>query len=258
MNPDLEKLIELERTDREIARLQQEITALPRRVAVIEQKLARSKAQVESARAAIKNGEALRRKQEAEILAQQQKISKYREQSLEVKTNEQYRALMHEVSFAEKSIRECEDKILEVMVDADAQEKRARAAEAELKEETAEIEKEKAHARSVTAADEKELAEWNGKRDQIRSTVDAGVLARYDRVVMARGSGVAEARGQTCTACHVVLRPQTYNDVLGNEHVIDCESCGRILYYDASHDAQAAAAGNAAKTNVPAETPASQ
>ncbi len=77
----------------------------------------------------------------------QQKISKYRDQSLEVKTNEQYKALMHEIQFAEQDIRTNEDKILELMVNAEAREKHVKAAEAELKAETAEIEKEKVQAR---------------------------------------------------------------------------------------------------------------
>ena len=34
-----------------------------------------------------------------------------------------------------------------------------------------------------------------------------------------------------CTACNVMLRPQTYNDVRANDRVIACDSCGRILYY---------------------------
>ncbi len=46
-------------------------------------------------------------------------------------------------NFAEKEIGANEDKILELMVNAEVREKEVKAAEAELKEETAEIEKEK-------------------------------------------------------------------------------------------------------------------
>src|SRR5579864_3409607 len=116
MNSDLEKLIELEKADREIARLTEEVAALPRRVAAIEEKLADDKAAVEHAKTAIKSNEVGRRKLEADIQASQQKIVKYREQSSSVKTNEEYRALMHEVDFAEKQISEAEDKILELMI----------------------------------------------------------------------------------------------------------------------------------------------
>ena len=42
---------------------------------------------------------------------------------------------------------------------------------------------------------------------------------------------MAEVRNGFCTACHVALRPQLYNEVRSNETLIACESCSRILYY---------------------------
>ncbi|HEY7351987.1 MAG TPA: hypothetical protein VH596_04385, partial [Terriglobales bacterium] len=104
MSPEIEHLISLQRTDREIQRLKAEIAELPRRVAAIEEKLAGTKAGLEKARAAVKGDEAARRKYETAITDLRQKISKYRDQSLDVKTNEQYKALLHEIQFAEQEI----------------------------------------------------------------------------------------------------------------------------------------------------------
>ena len=236
MNSDLSKLIELEKVDREITRLSEEIAALPKRVAVIEAKLADDKAKVENARAAIKNNEAGRRKLEADIQGFQQKIVKYREQSSSVKTNEEYRALMHEVEFAEKQISGCEDKILELMISLEAEEKALKAAEADLKAETAEVEKEKVEARTRTAEDEKQLKELTGKRTELRTGVGESALAHYDRVMRQRKSAIAEAREQKCQACFVMLRPQTWQELTTNEQIITCSSCGRILYYDPAHE----------------------
>ncbi len=235
MVPDIQNLIELQRADREILRLKEEIAALPKRVAVIEERLAGTKGGLEKAKAAVKADEAARRTFESTIQDRQQKISKYRDQSLEVKTNEQYKALMHEIQFAEQDIRTNEDKILELMVNAEAREKQVRAAEAELKTETAEIEKEKIQARQRTAEDEKQMAEWNAKRETMRSGVDADVLRQYDRVAKYRGTGISEVKDQKCMACQVMLRPQTYNEVRSDK-LVNCESCQRILYYDPSHD----------------------
>ena len=236
MLPDVQKLIELQQADREILRLKEEIAALPKRVGTIEAKLAGTKAVLEKAKAAIKTDEAARRKYETAIQDLQQKISRYRDQSLEVKTNEQYKALLHEIQFAEQDIRINEDKILELMVNADSREKDVKAAERELKEETAEIEKEKAEARQRTAEDEKQLTEWNGKRDGLRAGVDTDLLRHYDRVSKYRGTGISEARDHKCLACQVMLRPQTYNEVRAAKEVVFCDSCQRILYHDPAHD----------------------
>jgi predicted nucleic acid-binding Zn-ribbon protein len=236
MLPDVEKLIALQQADREILRLKEEIAALPRRVAAIGERLAGTMAVLEKAKTAVKADEAARRKYESAILDQQQKISKYRDQSLAVKTNEQYKALLHEIQFAEQDIRAHEDKILELMVNAEIREKDVRAAEARLKAETAEIEKEKVEARRRTAEDEQQLAEWNAKRDQARTGVDADLLPQYDRVAKHRGTGLSEARDHKCLACQVMLRPQTYNEVRAGTQVVFCESCQRILYYDPAND----------------------
>ena len=39
--------------------------------------------------------------------------------------------------------------------------------------------------------------------------------------------------------CNVLLRPQTYNEVRSNEHIVTCDSCGRILFYDPANEAAA-------------------
>ena len=237
MNPDLEKLLELQGVDAQIARLTAEVAALPKRMSAIEAQLAGTRSQVDKAKSAISANLADRKKLEARIQDEQGKISKYREQSLAVKTNEQYKALLHEIQFAEQEIRACEDRILEGMVGNEDLEKRLKAAEAELKAETADIEREKIEARSVTAKDEAELAEWNAKRDALRNGISPQHLAYFDRVAAARKTALAEARDHKCSACQVMLRPQTYNEVRTNQQIIACDSCQRLLYYDPSHEA---------------------
>ena len=236
MLPDIENLLKLQGADKEIRRLQDEIAEFPRRVAAIEQKLAGTKAQLEKAQASIKADEAARRKHETTITDFRGKISKYRDQSLDVKTNDQYKALLHEIQFAEKEIAATEDKILEIMVNADARDKEVKAAQAELKAETTEIEKEKEQARQRTAEDEKLLAEWRAKRDQMRAGVNEDLLRHYERVSKFRGTGISEVRDHKCMACQVMLRPQTYNEVRTGQQTVVCDSCQRILYFNPANE----------------------
>ncbi len=274
MNAELEKLIALEQTDKEILRLREEVAALPRRVAEIEGKLATVTAQVEQSKEAIKTQEVDKRKLEADIKDNQGKISKLRSQALEVKNNEQYRALMHEIEFAEHAIRDCEDKILEGMERAESLEHAQKSNEAEMKTQRAAVENEKSLARERTAVDEKLLAELAERADSLRPAIEGSVLAHYDRLMRQRKSAIAEALGESCVACHVLLRPQKYNEIRTNEQIITCDSCGRILYYDPAHEpppapvkaaarirrANAEAEAEAARVadESPAETPASQ
>jgi len=239
MLPEIENLLHLQDADKEIRRLQDEIAELPKRVAAIEHKLAGTKAQLEKAQTGVKADEATRRKHDTTISDLRGKISKYRDQSLDVKTNDQYKALLHEIQFAEKEIAATEDKILELMLNADARDKEVKAAQADLKAETAEIEKEKADARLRTAEDEKQLAEWRAKRDKMRAGVNEDLLRHYERVSKFRGSGISEVRDHKCMACQVMLRPQIYNDVRTGQQTVVCDSCQRILYFNPANEMQA-------------------
>lgn len=230
MHADLEQLIELQSVDATIARLNAEIAALPRRMASIETKLSGAKTQVEKIKASTQAGDKAKRGYEGDIQAQQQKISKYKDQSLNVKTNAEYKALLQEIQFAEDTIRGYEDKILEVMLDADAKKEELKAAEAELKSQTAEIEREKEDARRITAKDEAELKEVNAKRAELRKAISSDTLEHYDRVFKFRGSGLAQVKNGMCMGCRVFLRPQVLQHVQNNNEIIYCDQCQRILY----------------------------
>ena len=236
MNADLERLIKLEQVDREIGRLSAEVAALPKRVAEIEHQLSDAKARVEQAKTAMKSQEHRRRSLESDIQSYQQKIGKFRDQSLDVKTNEQYKALMHEIEFAQAEVRKAEDKILEIMEGGELFDRQVKASEGELKTQSAQVEKEKEEARTLTAKDEARLKELQGERSGLRSGVNDDLLTLYDRVLKARKTALAEAREQRCTACYVLLRPQKWNEIKAGSEIMTCDSCGRILFYDPSHE----------------------
>src|ERR1019366_9073392 len=232
MTSDLQNLIELQQIDCQIAALKAEIAALPKHVAEIEAKLAGSKAKVEATLAAAKADEGARRKHESDIQDQQQKISKYRDQSLNVKTNHEYKALMEEIKFAEQKIAASEDKILEIMVAADARRESLKKLEAELKADTAENDREKEEARQRTAVDEAALAELTTRRNALRTGVSENALRHYDRLLTTRGTALSPVyENQLCSACSVMLRPQVFQEVMTNEQFMTCDYCKRILYY---------------------------
>src|ERR1035437_7441951 len=99
MNPSLKLLIEIQQLDNVIRDLETEIQSLPRKVVAIESQLASHIAQVESGKAKVAENQRSRRKREIDIASFREKISNHQDQMLEVKTNEQYKAFLHEIEF---------------------------------------------------------------------------------------------------------------------------------------------------------------
>ena len=232
MHQDLQTLIELQRLDNTIAGLENEIESLPRKIAAVESTLAEHIRAVEASKARLAENQRSRRKRENEIAASRDKISRYKDQTLEVKTNEQYRALLHEIEYHEGEIQKLEDAMLAEMIESEALEKELREAERNLTEERARTEREINEARQRQQQDETELETARADRAEIQSRLAPDVYETYERVARFRkGLGVAEVRNGTCGACHVVLRPQVYAEVRPNSRIVPCESCGRVLYF---------------------------
>jgi len=232
MNPDLKLLIELQRLDSRIGELTMEIHRLPRKIAELESQLSGHIRDVEQGKERLAENQRSRRKREGDITALREKISRYRDQTMEVKTNEQYRALLHEIEFLELEIVKHEEEILQEMIDSEGIEQHLREAEQSLSAERARIEAEIAEARKKKEVDEKEAAVFQAQRQEVRQQLPASVYGRYERIAALRKGWAVAAVGEgTCGACHVMLRPQAFNDVKTNETILTCESCDRILYY---------------------------
>jgi hypothetical protein len=233
MLPDLKLVLRLQEIDNRLAELQREIAALPKHIAEIEKKLVSHERKLEADRAALSANQTERKKCEGGIQLEEQKISKLKDQSREVKTNEQFRAFQNEIEFCQKEVRKLEDRILELMGESDPLERNVKGAEAALKTERAQVEAEKQQARERTAVDEAAAHELRRERSGVSSEMTPAVYQRYQRVCkMRKGIGVAEAVEGRCAACNMTLRPQFLQDLKRNDQVMACESCLRILYYN--------------------------
>ncbi len=233
MNPNLQRLIELQRLDDEIRELEREIAALPRRIAEIDGQLTGSIRQVEADKNALAENQKSRRRREGEIVTQREKISHYKDQSLAVKTNEQYRALLHEVEFAESQIRQLEDQILAEMIESENLERRLREAEQKLVVERQGAQAEIAAAEQRKREDQQKLEQARTRRAEAKSQIERDTYETYERIAKGRkGMAVVSVLADgNCGACHVRLRPQAFSELMTNEQILTCESCYRILYY---------------------------
>lgn len=255
MHTGLKELLQIQTLDLKLAELAGEIARFPRRIAEVE-------AQVEAARGVLsKTREAQtaslkdRKKLELDVESWKEKVHKYKDQTAQVKTNEAYRALLHEIDGAEAEIRKAEDTLLEHMVAGEEHDRQVKAGEKALAEA-------EAAAKAAKAAIEAERATLTGQQTALRAERDEAVAAvpqeLYDRyrIYAPRHHGVAVATldGETCSGCRVHLRPHIVQRLRRpeNDEIVQCESCGRMLYF-AETTATAAAPSAEATAGAPGQ-----
>ncbi len=232
MNPDLDRLIQLQRLDDATAAARAKIDAFPSEMEALDARLATGQGARDTAQAALDDNQRRRRELERDLGTAQARLSKYREQLMAVKTNKEYQAMLHEIATAETDVRSTEDRILDRMETAEGLTAQLKEAELALTAERAAIEEEKTRLEATRVVLERQVLDADSARTAIVRELGRDALALFEHVARAR-KGVAMARAVDghCTECHVRLRPQHYNEVRRNDSLIQCESCMRILYY---------------------------
>jgi predicted nucleic acid-binding Zn-ribbon protein len=231
MNADLKRLIRLQTIDLDIQQLKTKIDLFPGISKSLDDKLRDANAQVVGAQEKSKNDQATRKKLEGEVSGLETKISKYREQMLSVKTNDEYKALQKEIEHTQSAIRKVEDSILALMLEAESSSQEIRQAEARLKEDQQRVNQERRELESEHQKDVSAMQSCITERKDLEAQISSDLLPRYERVRKFRGGiGISAARDYVCEVCQVRIRPQVFQEIRKNDKIIACDACQRILY----------------------------
>jgi predicted nucleic acid-binding Zn-ribbon protein len=236
--PELERLVKLQEIETRSAEAQKRIAEAPAQIAALDAKLTAARDRVAAVKQGIADNHSQRRTLDKDLIAAQQRLSKYKEQLMAVKTNEEYHAMQHQITAAQAEVGRIEELVLVNMMDADELAARVKAAEAALKSEESVIARERS-AIEADAAEQRQVADqMTTERSALLPQVSRTALDMFHRVLKARqGIAVAQAVNGHCSICHVRLRPQVYNTIIKNEEIVQCDSCQRILYYAGTKDA---------------------
>ena len=232
--------------------MKREIAQLPKHIAEIEKQLTSHRRRLEADQAALAANQKERRALDGEIKIFEEKISKLKNQMLDAKTNEQYRAFQHEITFAEDGIHKAEDRILDLMEKSEPLAEAVAKAEADLKEERKQVDLEADAARERSAVDRRELEKRAAVRNGLAGELNPKILANYERIRKRYGLPViAEATNGKCSACNMSLRPQFMQDLRHAEEPVRCENCTRLLYYHPTVDVEAQQSSGGEPVNPP-------
>ena len=232
MHPDLKNVIELQQVDAKVAGLSTQIEALPTQIQALQAQLDDFIHAHEERKKRLTANLKERKELEGDVKVIQEKITKHKDQLYQVKTNEQYRAMLKEIEGEEGNIGKIEDQILEKMIEAEDIQKHVQEAAARLEGEKARVAAEIKRLQDERQKDLGERERQQARRKEVAALLSESVLGLYERIRANRsGVAVVEVRDGLCTACNVRLRPQVYNEVRRRDAVLTCENCSRILSY---------------------------
>lgn len=234
MDPQIQRLVHLQVLDLRLAELRHRLQAVPGQLAAVDARVAAARQQITTAKEALTTSLKDRKKYEMDVDSWKEKARKYRDQSFEVKTNEAYKALQHEIQHAEAQVAQAEDRLLERMVAGEEYERQVKAAERSvvLVENEAQAERQKIQAEQNSL--QQELQAKESERGELAPQIREDVRETYERVAGRRhGIGLAEVRDEACSLCGVRIRPHVFQELRRNDlqEIFQCESCTRILYY---------------------------
>jgi predicted nucleic acid-binding Zn-ribbon protein len=240
---ELEKLIDLQKTDSEIRRLKQSLETANARRAELErefEKHAFSIREIQDRRAQLQSDRGELEKQ----IAENKNYLERAERNLKHAQNQkEYETAMRETDALQKQIAAFETQTLENMTALEEVEKEIEGRADEINT----LDQKRADALAEFDAqvekDRSELVRVEGGREDVFKTLPTNLASVYNRLAQRSRDGiaVAEVTGGSCSACFMALRPQMLVEVKRGEQIITCESCTRILYV-APKDTTAAAA----------------
>lgn len=226
------KLLVLQERDSRRLALEQQLKSVPREITAVETRIAQEKQAIEAAKAEWHGLESKKKLLETEIQSAQGKVAKYRTQQLEVRKNDEYRALSHEIETTEAVIGGFEEEELKIMYQIDEAKKRFAAAEAELKKN---ISGHETKIRTLRERDVQLQADLKTAQEAVagaRPEVAEPQLKIYDRLAVKPGHPVCvPVSGGKCGGCHLKIPTHIEVQAKTGTEIATCDQCGRIVYW---------------------------
>ena len=232
MDIDFDKLIHLQELDAIITHLSHFLESVPHQIENITKKKEGVFQIVTQAKEKLAQNQKKRRDLESEVKSIREKTTKYNLQLNEVKTNIEYKSLLKEIEESKQRISEREDEILNEMLSADDIEEEIRSANQKYNETEKELSKEKSILQQKQKESEAKRVKLNKEKEELMAKIPDDLIRLY-LIIFSSKNGIAlsPVTGEFCSLCHMRVRPQVLNELKGNENIILCENCGRILYW---------------------------
>jgi len=231
MNPDLEKLLELQAKDVALLAVDTRLVALLDEAAALDAGVARAEAEVASARRGLTDASKRQRELESRIEGYRTLQERRRSRMEQVRGAREAQALMTEMEMARSVLLKEEGEWLKVAEQVQGIETRKVAGEAALAELLAAQEAARADLAARKSALEAERAVALAAREVCAAALSKPIRLRYDRLRSNRqGDVVVSVHGVACGACFTAVPMSRRGQIRSGLLIEGCEACGVILY----------------------------
>lgn len=232
ISEELKSLIELQVIDTAIADLTRQKNRLPEIINEAKQFLTASQADLLNVKTSYDNLLKEKRTKEQAVEDEDAKIEKLKSRTSQIKTNEEYQALIREVDAAKKAKNTQEDALLVVLEKIEEVKNDLQAKEQKTKEEEKKFAAEENRIKADFTIVKDELDKLLKSRDEHGSRIGKDLLKRYAQLFESKNNlAVAAVKNGNCLGCHMNIPPQTLTEIKKNSKIIQCFNCSRILYW---------------------------
>ncbi|MCX7804782.1 MAG: C4-type zinc ribbon domain-containing protein [Planctomycetota bacterium] len=224
------RLLELERTDRELIRARKRLAEIPAELTGKERALAEASAALERLREECARLQADLDATDLEIRGGEEILARYKKQLGMCKSTREMTAIRNQMKAQQVWIDQYVEKGMALMQELEKKKAEAARLENEIEAARVAIEEAKALASAESSELQRKEADLSESRERIAAGIPADDLAVYESALRSRGEAIARVcGGGTCSACYMRLPPQIHNLVLLKKGLVTCPSCGRIL-----------------------------
>ena len=232
MEVNISHLVELQVIDLDIRKLDEKMTEgyaeLEKRKSVIDER----RVAIDQITRKIEAAEAQQRELETSLEDETARIKDRKGKVMNIQNNREYQALMREIEDGERSNKQREDEIVQLL-------ELIESFKPKLDEQTALGKTEEKLLAEEQARVDKIVKEIDGKkfstakiRAKKANEVEEKILKRYELLLERRnGLGIVGVTQGICQGCHMNIPPQLFNELLREDNLYFCPTCNRIIYH---------------------------
>ena len=226
----IEKLLSLQERDCKIRGFEKELRDIPARKKEEESSLKERQQSLLEAEEFLKTEQAHVKEVELESGAMNEKVTKLRQQQMEIKTNKEFKAMELEIKDVETQISRLEDNQLILMEKVDEAKTHIKTAKKNLLEEEVLVRNDLQALDERASGIEVELKEVRSVRVGAAKEIDREWLKRYEQIFTRKDDALVAIDDGICGGCHLKLAPYVRHDAKKHAVMITCDFCGRLLY----------------------------